>query len=174
MTRVLFKSFAAALSALLLIGGLALRANAQNSATLTPFPMDAVQVSLPKGVSAEKRNGPDFFLYYFTTSDAANKKRQILFAYLGYYPSFPKEIPKGIKEQRSKVNGRPARTFSWKDGDGKLCRESLIDSGVSPIPDAKITYKVHFAYAGLTPEEAKLADGIIATLGPTPRPKQTK
>ena len=141
-------------------------ATAQGGSVLTPFPMGEVQVLLPKAVTVSTRQGPDFTLYYFLTGKA-DKERQVLFAYVGYAPSFPPDgVPRGIKEQPSKINGKPARMLKWKDKEGKAFCEILVNTGISLAPGT-VSLKVHFSYGGLTEAEAKAAEGIIATLRPS-------
>ena len=130
------------------------------------------QVFVPKRITVTRQRKIDFILYYFTVpvteeqmqkTDASADEMQFLFAYLGYHPSFPLEVPKGVREQRIKVGGLTARNFVWKNKDGNFCRETLIDTGQSLSPGT-VTAKLHFSYKALSPAEAKVSDAIIASL----------
>jgi hypothetical protein len=129
------------------------------------FDMGGVIVTLPTGVKVEKRRGPDFDLFYFTTAekDAKGKPRQILFAYIGFAPGFPNAAPKGTPETKETINGYTTRSCRWKSKEGTTCRESLVSTGRNDW--AKY---VHFIYTDLTPAEAKTADEIIATVHTVP------
>ena len=144
-------------------------------------PKNGPQVLVPKNITVTRQMKADFFLYYFTVpvteaemkaDDASADNKQILFAYLGYHPSFAEEIPKGVKEKQSKINEMPARTFAWKNA-GRFYRETLVDTGRNLEPGT-ITDKVHFSYRGLTSADAKIADTIIASLKPFPAPAANK
>ena len=85
-----------------------------------PYVMEVPQVMLPATVTGERKIGPDFLLYYFMQGD-----RQILFAYVGGFPQFPKGIPAPVKPTASTINGMPTTTYTWKDDKGRRCRETL-------------------------------------------------
>lgn len=133
----------------------------QKAPVLKPFDMGGATVALPPGVKAEKRRGPDFDLFYFTMAgkDAKGKPRQILFAYIGFAPSFPNAAPKGTPQMKEMANGYSARTCRWKTKNGRLCCEALVGTGRTDW--AKY---VHFVYTDLTAAEEKTAEEIIASV----------
>lgn len=128
-----------------------------------PFNLEGPQVLLPPLVRATKKAGPDFYLFYFIVgedrSSSPQKTRQVLFAYVGFAPSFPRDSPESVRETPGQINGKPTRTLTWKDSKGKLRREVLWKTGRSDF-----VRQVHFIYSGLTEADAKLADSIIATV----------
>ena len=124
-----------------------------------PFSIVGFQVMLPETVVASKEAKIDFDLIYFMLK--AQQKRQILFAYVGNYPSFADRSPQGVKEQQSRIGGQPARTLEWKDKAGRLCRETLVKMAQDNFP-----VYAHFVYTGLTPAEARMSDSIIETVRP--------
>jgi hypothetical protein len=157
MTRELFLR----LITLAIVPAFAPEAHGQKAPTPKLFDMGGVTVTLPPGVKAEKRRGPDFDLFYFATGvkDAKGKPRQILFAYIGFAPSFPNTAPKGTPQMKEMANGYSARTCRWKTKGGGVCCEALVSTGRTDW--AKY---VHFVYTDLTAAEAKAAEEIIASV----------
>lgn len=115
--------------------------------------MEGPQVTLPKEVNVSKKEGPDFLLYYFT-----GPRKQVLFAYVGFAPSFPDGIPKSVKPRKGEINSMEETTYSWKRNKTQFFRETLIKTGRHDFAEY-----VHFSYSRLNASEAKVSDAIIAS-----------
>jgi hypothetical protein len=136
--------------------------------------LEGPRVTVPDAVTVKKQRGPDFYLFYFVSGPPNEKERQrqVLFAYVGWYPSFPSEdAPKKVKESSEHVGRAPSRSLRWQDSKGQHNRDILVR-----LPPAHSTTPqyVHFAYRGLSDTDRKTADAIVAsTLPPKPqKPEQ--
>jgi hypothetical protein len=99
----------------------------------------------------------DFDIYDFNYQG-----KIILSAYAGNAPSFPFPTSDfvGIKEQRSRLDGLPARSFAKRTVGGLVSREVLID--LSSRQNVWPQF-VHLWYFDLQEQDAKLADEMIIT-----------
>ncbi len=140
------------------------------SASAKRVDLEGPRVFTPPDVTATKEDRKmDFVLFRFNVpapgGSKATKGTQILFVYVGGAPGFPSDdAPKGAVI-KGFINQKPTKTITWTSKTGGLCRETLF---YTRRPD--FARYLHFIYADLTPTEAKIADAIIASAEPGPRP----
>lgn len=129
------------------------------------FDMDGIEVLVPKGVLPKERPGVDWRQFHFFQG-----KKQLLFAYVGDHPRFPGNAPGETPQEAIDLNGLMGKSIRWKNDQGGMCREVLVDRG----QEVAVGRLIHLIYSGLSAAEAEIAEQMISTLRNAPPPKRGK
>lgn len=114
------------------------------------------EVSVNNRTIVESRSPvEDFEIYTFT-----EENKNILFAYAGSNPGFPKFSERASDRKHGKIGNLDATCIEWSDAQGSHSRECLVDLA-NPLGFPKF---VHFWYEDLNHELQDSADEIICSI----------